>query len=184
MLLLSAEWTVNMKKCLIVVDYQNDFVSGPLGFPEAAALEQNIARKINEYRSNGDSVIFTFDTHGEDYMDTQEGRNLPVIHCLQNTTGHNLYGQVAMLIQDSDKRFFKNTFGSDLLYLYLKTEPFKSIELVGVVSNICVISNAVLAKTAQPETQIIVDSKCVASNNSSLNQAALDVMSGLQIRII
>lgn len=172
-----------MKKCLIVVDYQNDFVSGSLGFPEAVELEQHIARKIEQYRTDGDEVVFTFDTHGKDYMNTQEGRNLPIAHCLQDTDGHKLYGKVADLLRESDKQFIKYTFGSDALYRYLKKEQFQSIELVGVVSNICVISNAVLAKTAQPETPILVDAKCTASNDSRLNQAALEVMASLQIQI-
>ena len=172
-----------MKKCLIVVDYQNDFVSGSLGFPGAAELEQHIVKKIKQYRDNGDEVIFTFDIHGADYMDTQEGRNLPIAHCLQDTDGHKLYGQIAGLIQESDKQLYKDTFGSDALYMYLKMERFASIELSGVVSNICVISNAILAKTAQPETPIIVDAKCTASNDGKLNTAALDVMESLQIQI-
>jgi len=173
-----------MKKCLIVVDYQKDFVSGSLGFPEAVELDKHIAEKIRQYRDNGDEITFTFDTHGEDYINTQEGQNLPVPHCLKDTDGHKLYGQTAELIKKSDKKFYKNTFGSDELYMYLKTKKFKSIELVGVVSNICVISNAVLAKTAQPETPIIVDAACTASNDSKLNQEALDVMQSLQIQII
>jgi nicotinamidase-related amidase len=116
-------------------------------------------------------------------LDTQEGRKLPVAHCLQGTEGHKLYGEPAELALESDRVFYKNTFGSDGLYEYLKRETFESIELVGVVSNICVISNAVLAKTAQPETPVIVDASCTASNDARLHQAVLDVMSGLQINI-
>lgn len=173
-----------MKKCLIVVDYQNDFVSGTLGFLRATELEKNIANKINQYRSDGDDIIFTFDTHDTEYLTTQEGKNLPIPHCIKDTDGHKLYGEVADLIYDSDKRCYKNTFGSDDLYEYLKTESYESIELIGVVSNICVISNAVLAKTAQPETLVIVDSTCTASNDDKLNTAALNVMKSLQIKII
>lgn len=172
-----------MKKCLIVVDYQNDFVTGTLGFPEAISLEPSIADKIKEYRANGDKVVFTFDTHSANYLETQEGQGLPVPHCIENTAGHELHGKVAELIQQTDQRFYKNTFGSDTLYLFLKMERFESIELVGVVSNICVIANAVLAKTAQPETPIIVDARCTASNDSELNRAALAVMSSLQVQI-
>lgn len=172
-----------MKKCLIVVDYQKDFVSGSLGFPEAVELEQCIAQKIKEYRHRGDEIIFTLDTHDEHYLQTQEGKNLPVAHCLKGTDGHNLYGEIATLMEEEDKRFYKYTFGSDALYEYLKEQPFASIELAGVVSNICVVANAILAKTAQPETPILVDARCTASNDSGLNQAALVVMTGLQIQI-
>ena len=174
-----------MKKCLIVVDFQNDFVSGALGFSGASELESRICGKIEEYRENGGDILFTFDTHGEDYMDTQEGKNLPVPHCLRDTSGHALYGRVAELLADSDKRFYKNTFGSGELFDYLRAQPrFESIELCGLVSNICVISNAVLAKTAQPDTPIIVDAACTASFSGELNQASLEVMAGLQVEII
>ena len=172
-----------MKKCLIVVDYQIDFVTGALGFPESEALERGIAEKIGQYRDCGGEVVFTFDTHSHDYMDTQEGRSLPVPHCIKGTEGHALFGAPAGLALESDRKFLKNTFGSDDLYAYLKQQPFESIELVGVVSNICVISNAILAKTAQPETPIIVDARCSASNDSRLHQAAMDVMASLQIEV-
>ena len=173
-----------MPKCLIVVDYQNDFVSGSLGYPEAAALERNIAAKITEYRDGGDIIIFTLDTHGENYMQTQEGKKLPVPHCIENTPGHALFGVVEDMRLEGDKSFIKNTFGSDALYEYLRENRFDSIELVGVVSNICVISNAILAKTAQPETPIIVDSACTASNDAQLHHAGLSVMAGLQIEVV
>lgn len=172
-----------MSRCLIVVDYQNDFVSGSLGFAGAELLDHAIAEKIKKYRADGDTVVFTFDTHGENYLKTQEGRNLTVPHCVKGTAGHGLYGETGKLILDADKRFYKPTFGSDELYEYLKATPFESIELVGLVSNICVISNAVLAKTAQPETPIIVDSDCTASHDPKLNEAAFAVMKGLQIRV-
>jgi len=173
-----------LKKCLVVVDYQNDFVAGSLGFPGAKLPEQGIVDKIKEYRENGDEVVFTFDTHFEDYLDTQEGRNLPVAHCKQGSDGHKLYGLVAGELIETDKVFLKNTFGSDELYQYLKTEQFAAIELVGLVSNICVIANAILAKTAQPETPIIVDAKLTASHDPKLHQATLDVMAGLQIAVV
>ena len=173
-----------MSKCLIVVDYQIDFVSGSLGFPGAAELEKGIVEKIRQYREEGGEVIFTLDTHGADYMETQEGRKLPVPHCIADTKGHEIYGEPAGLVMISDRVFKKNTFGSDDLYLYLKKVQFESIELVGLVSNICVISNAILAKTAQPETPIIVDAKCTASHDSHLHQATLDVLSGLQVEVM
>ena len=173
-----------MQRCLIVVDYQNDFVSGSLGFPGAELLDTLIAEKIRKYRANGDVIIFTFDTHGVDYLETQEGKFLAVPHCVKGTTGHNLYGETAKLLQDCDKRFYKRSFGSDGLYEYLKTNPFERIEIVGLVTNICVISNAVLAKTAQPETPIAINAECTASNDPALYKAALDVMASLQIDIV
>lgn len=173
-----------MKRCLIVVDYQTDFVTGALGFDAALPLDNRIARKIKEYRKNGDDIIFTLDTHSSDYLETYEGRRLPVAHCIRDTEGHSLFGMVGKTRAQSDRIFCKNTFGSDDLYTYLKKTAYLSIELVGVVTNICVIANAVLAKTAQPETDIAVDTSCVASDNECLNEAALQVMESLQIKMI
>jgi nicotinamidase-related amidase len=172
-----------VKKLLIVVDYQNDFVNGSLGFEKAAALERPIVDKIAEYRRSGGEIVFTLDTHTTYYLNTQEGRNLPVVHCVEGTEGWNLFGKVAELKRDSDKVFKKPVFGSSDLLEYLKDREYESIELVGVVSNICVISNAVLAKTAQPETPVIVDAACVASNDDDLNEAALNVMESMHVKV-
>lgn len=174
---------VAMKKCLIVVDYQNDFVSGSLGFEKAKALELGIANKINSYHVSGDDVIFTLDTHYDDYMDSYEGKHLPVPHCIENTDGHKLYGSVADCVSDEDIVFRKSTFGSDALYEYLKTACYSSVELVGVVTNICVVTNAILAKTALPDADIIVDSTLTASNDESLHKSALDTMESMHIII-
>ena len=173
-----------MKKCLIVVDYQIDFVSGALGFKKAMELDDKIAEKINIYHKNNDEVIFTFDTHKDDYLTTQEGINLPVEHCIENTHGHTLYGKTATMQRPEDKCFYKPSFGSAELFEYLKNRNYETIELCGVVSNICVISNAVIAKTAQPETEITVDSKCIASNDDKLNDCAIEVMKSLQIKVV
>lgn len=172
-----------MKKCLIVVDYQNDFVSGSLGFQKALELDGRIAEKIDAYHKNGDAVLFTLDTHDADYLNSREGRFLPVEHCIKEADGHKLFGKTALSKKQFDLCFEKDTFGSNALYEHLKENLYEHIELVGVVSNICVISNAVLARTAQPETDISVDASCVASNNDSLNDAALKVMQSLQIEI-
>lgn len=172
-----------MKRCLVVVDYQVDFVSGTLGFPEAVSLEDAIEAKIEAYRGQGDAVLFTFDTHETDYLETQEGTYLPIPHCIRGTAGHGLYGRIADLVQDGDLCFDKPTFGSGALYAHLLETPYASIEFVGVVSNICVISNAVLAKTAQPETPILLDASCTAGGDPTLHDAALAVMQSLQIQI-
>jgi nicotinamidase/pyrazinamidase len=172
-----------MKRLLIVVDYQKDFVDGPLGFAKAAELEELIAEKILEYRKAGDEIVFTFDTHAENYLDTQEGKNLPVVHCMEGSAGHALYGRVAELITEGDMRFNKPAFGSAELYEYVKDREYAAIELAGIISNICVISNAVLVKTAAPETPVLVDAMCIASNDDKLNEAAVAVMESLQIKI-
>ena len=173
-----------MQKLLIVVDYQNDFVSGSLGFDKAKELDLPITNKIKEYKSNNDKVVFTFDTHDDNYLNTFEGKNLPISHCIKNTNGHLLYGNVALNCDKDDLCFYKTTFGSDELYNFLKNNKFESIELVGLVSNICVLTNAVLARVAQSETQIIVDSNCIASNDEKLNSETIDILRGLQIKVI
>ncbi len=183
-----------MKRLLVVVDYQNDFVDGALGFPGAEKLEQPIVDKIAEYRENFGDIAFTFDTHSHDYLETQEGRNLPIEHCIEGTPGHDLYGAVADAKHDSDKVFYKSSFGSSEFFewLYtaeqtaeqLATAPFESIEFVGLVSNMCVLSNALLAKSACPEVPIIVDAACTASNDPKLHEEALDVLEGLQVQVI
>ena len=182
-----------MKRLLIVVDYQNDFVDGSLGFPGAAELDARIARKISEYRAEGDLVAFTLDTHHKDYLDTFEGKHRPVPHCVEGTAGHDLYGETALCRRDSDEVYLKETFGSSALFERLRKaqkvssgvgrQPFESIELVGLVSNICVLANAVLARTACPGVPIIVDASCTGSADSHLHEAALDVLAGMQVTV-
>ncbi len=171
-----------MKKLLIVVDYQKDFVDGALGFSGAEKLAGPIQEKMRAYRDRGDEVAFTFDTHGADYLETQEGKNLPVPHCAKGSKGWELYPPLEVL--DGERTFCKPAFGSAELFDYLRENVYESIELVGLVSSICVISNAILAKTAQPETPILVDSACTDGFDPELHQAALKVMAGLQIQIL
>lgn len=171
-------------KLLVVVDYQKDFVDGALGFEGAEFLDVKIADKIKEYHSKNDQVIFTLDTHTKDYMNTLEGRKLPVAHCIKDTDGHKLYGKTALMAADSDIRFEKNTFPSLELANYLKGRAYESVELVGLVSNICVLSNAIMIKSALPDTEIIVNSNYTGSADRTLNDKCLDIMEGLHITVI
>ena len=111
------------KRCLIVVDYQKDFVDGSLGFEKAVTLDHGIAEKIRLYHSRGDDVMFTLDTHNDDYPTTQEGKNLPVPHCIAGTPGHRLFGETAACRQKQDMVFFKPSFGSMEMLCYLRTHP-------------------------------------------------------------
>ena len=173
-----------MTRLLVVTDFQYDFVCGSLGFPKALELENPIAEKIAAYRKSGDEIVFTLDTHYPDYLNTQEGRKLPVLHCIKGTEGHKLYGKIAEMCLSTDKVFEKTAFPCPELYDYLKGKSYESVEFVGLVSSICVISNAVLAKAALQETEIIVDAKCTSTFDESLNKKALDVMDNLQITIV
>lgn len=172
-----------MKKALIVINYQKDFVCGSLANELAVAIEENVCNKIKLYRSNRDDVIFTFDTHDEHYLQTQEGSMLPVPHCLKDSDGWQLYGKVADLCRKEDRLFMKKAFGSSELFDFLRTQSYQSLELVGVVSNICVISNAILAKTALPEVPITIDASCTASNDPRLHEEALDILESMQFHI-
>ncbi len=172
-----------MKRLLIVIDYQNDFVSGSLGFNDAIILEDYLVELIKKYHLNKDDVIFTYDSHQDNYLDTQEGKNLPVTHCIENSEGWQLYGKINNLAKN-DKKILKNTFGSLELGNYLKDKDYEEITLVGVVSNICVISNAVIVKAALPEATIIIDCKGIASNDPLLQEKAIDLMANLHMKII
>lgn len=170
-------------KLLIVVDYQNDFVSGSLGFSKAPALEDKIYRKIAEYYHNNDDVLYTMDTHDDSYLQTEEGLNLPIKHTLKDTFGWQLYGKVKSTVKAPNQYLEKNTFGSSLLATHLQTKTYQEIELVGVVTNMCVIANAVIAKTFNPNAVITVDAACCASFDEALHNKSLDVMESLHIKI-
>lgn len=172
-----------MKKLLIIVDYQKDFVDGSLGFEEAKQLEQPIFEKIQQYKKEGQDIVFTMDTHDENYMQTNEGKHLPIPHCIKNTKGWELYGKIKQAYEKQFPMFLKSTFASYELGTFLYGKQYKEIELVGVVSNICVISNAVIAKAALPNAQIIVDTNYTASFDKNLNEAAFLVMEGFHVQI-
>lgn len=173
-----------MKKLLVVVDFQNDFVNGTLGFEGAEKLDSKIAEKISEYRENNSDVVFTFDTHSENYLETFEGKKLPVKHCVKDSEGWKIYGETGKMLRETDEIFEKNTFPSLELAKWLETKCYEIVEIVGLVSNICVISNAVMVKSALPEAEIIVDADCIASFDKTMHEKALDVMEGLQITVV
>ncbi|NLD26669.1 MAG: cysteine hydrolase [Acholeplasmataceae bacterium] len=172
-----------MKKLLLVIDYQYDFVAGSLGFPKAKDLEEIIYKKIESYQKQGDEIIFTLDTHREDYMQTVEGRNLPIKHCLQDSSGRQLYGRIKEF-ENAGLCFEKETFPSLDLANYLKGREYEHVELCGLVSNICVLANAVMVKAALPNTEIIVDAKATASFDEHLHEECLDIMAGLHIKVL
>lgn len=171
-------------RALIVVDFQKDFVDGALGFEGAQELDQLIFDRIEEYRKAGQDVIFTFDTHGQDYLETEEGKNLPVPHCIKGTDGWKLYGKVGSAHGDTDQDYFKETFGSLELGDYLRRSNYEQIELCGLVSSICVLSNAVIAKAACKDAHIFIDSKLTSSFDKEMNQKALQVLENLHVEII
>lgn len=176
--------TTNGKKILVVVDMQNDFVTGALGTKEAQAIVPKVCEKICEF---GEQVYFTQDTHGEDYLETQEGKHLPVKHCVKGTWGWELEPQVDALRHSTPIE--KNTFGSKGLADVLKARntyegPLEEIELIGVCTDICVISNALLLKAYLPEVKLVVDASCCAGVTPESHQRALAAMEACQIEIV
>lgn len=170
-----------MKKCLIVVDFQKDFVDGSLGFKGAEKFDSIIESKILHYLNNNYDIIFTKDTHLDNYLETQEGRNLPILHCQKGSPGHEIYGRVGAYQEDAVKVFEKETFGSLELVEFVKKQKYDEVEIAGLVTNICVIANAVIIKTALPEALVIVDTEAVGSYDEDLHYKTLDVLKGLQV---
>ena len=175
-----------MNRYLFVIDYQNDFVDGALGFPGAELLDEKIAAKVRAYGEG--RVLFTRDTHFENYLDTREGRNLPVIHCVKDSFGWQVYGETAeALAEVNAKAIDKLVFGMDIsdpAVAAVLPVSADEIELVGLVSNICVVSNAVVLQSKYPEATILVDASCTDSFDKELHEKVLDVLSGFQVKVI
>lgn len=169
-------------KVLIVIDMQHDFIDGTLGSQEAQQIVSYVKHKIEEYREEACTIVFTRDTHTSDYLSTQEGKNLPVEHCIRHTSGWNIYDGLS---KQGDLIFDKVTFGSVELAEYLAKHHMQDEFLfVGLCTDICVISNAMLLKAYLPEAQICVDAKGCAGATVSGHETALAAMKACQIQII
>ena len=164
-----------MKKTLIVVDMQNDFIDGALGTKEAVAIVPNVKKKIQEYVVNGAEIIYTRDTHTEDYMNTNEGKNLPVPHCIKGTQGWEIADG---LYVEKCKIVDKPTFG----YIGWADYQFEEVELIGLCTDICVVSNALMIKALFPEINVSVDASCCAGVTPQSHEAALTTMKMCQIK--
>lgn len=174
-----------MRNILVVVDMQKDFTYGALRNEAAIAVIGKVAEKI---RSHEGEVIFTYDTHGADYSQTQEGRKLPVPHCIEGTDGWELVEEIDALCKAGSCRVYrKNTFGcmqlaEDIVKMHTE-KPIDSIEVIGICTDICVISNAMLIKAAVPEVTVKVDSGCCAGVTEESHETALKAMAGCQIEV-
>ena len=171
-----------MRKILIVIDMQNDFIDAALGTKEALGIVENVKEKIRSYPA--EDVIATMDTHGENYMDTQEGKYLPVPHCIRGSEGWQIRPDIAELLTGA-KIYEKPTFGSTAMAEDLKALSQKEeieIELVGLCTDICVASNALLFKANMPEVKISVDASCCAGVTPKKHEAALETMRSCQIQ--
>ncbi len=171
-------------KALVIVDMQNDFVTGALGSEDAKAIVGNVREEILKAKENGDMLIFTKDTHGENYMNTQEGSNLPVVHCVKGTDGHKIIPELADLTDDAII-IEKPTFGSKELGEFIEAHnEIESVELIGVCTDICVVSNALLIKAFRTELPVSVKENCCAGTSKDNHNAAIATMRCCQVKTI
>ena len=171
-----------MRNILVAVDLQNDFVDGALGTPEAQAIVENAAKKITSFEGE---IFVTYDTHFDSYMNTLEGKKLPVPHCIKGTKGHELNPVIAAAL--NGKNFTsveKYTFGSFEIAEALEGETELSFTLIGLCTDICVISNALILRAAFPDAVITVDASCCAGVSPATHEAALTTMKCCQIDVI
>ncbi len=173
------------KNMLVVVDYQNDFVDGALGFPGAEKLDRAIAEKIRHAEQNGTTVVVTMDTHGENYLDTREGQRLPVPHCIEGSRGWELFGETGEVLgRVGHVTLCKATFGAAPLDLAKLPEGVEEIELVGLVSNMCLISNVCCFQATYPQAQITVDMNLCDSFDKDLHKKTAAVLRGMQVDVL
>lgn len=179
-------------KVLIVVDMQRDFINMALGTPEAQAIVPNVAKKVEEYANNDDVIIYTRDTHYDNYLSTMEGKMLPVPHCIEGTYGWGI-SQAVDIIYDRAFVINKPSFGYThwerdindfIMSIYESPMTIDSIELVGLCTDICVVSNALILKAQFPEITITVDASCCAGVTPESHKAALTTMKMCQINVI
>ena len=166
---------------LIVIDMQRDFIDGALGTPEAAGILPKVRGRIRLARERGEAVLFTRDTHGADYLSTQEGKLLPVPHCIRGTAGWQLAEGLAA---EGERIFDKPAFGSPALARYVAEEGFGAAELIGVCTDICVISNALLLKAFCPELPVAVRADCCAGVSPESHARALEAMRACQVTVL
>lgn len=185
-------------KILVLVDLQNDFINGSLGTSEAQSIVPKVVEKLENYPDKSNTlIIFTKDTHYADYMDTLEGKYLPVEHCIENTSGWSINKEISRAAKNKgfltysssmiiNSRIYKGTFGSDVLrdFLLNHSDDIEEIEFIGLCTDICVISNVLMARQALPNTKISVDASCCAGTTIEKHISALEVMKSCQIDII
>lgn len=174
-----------MKKILVIVDMQNDFIDGSLGTVEAKQIVPNVVRKINDF--DGEEIFVTYDTHNKDYLSTLEGQKLPVMHCIDGTQGHLLNEDISKALENkSYVKVFKETFGSFEIVKQLKSlyDEELEFEIMGLCTDICVVSNVMILRAGYPNARITVDSSCCAGVTPESHAAALMTMQSCQIEIV
>ena len=175
-------------KIVVIVDCQNDFITGSLGTPEAQAMIPRLVDKIN-HSSDDTYFIFTKDTHYNNYLKTAEGKKLPIEHCIKNTEGWEIPAELTEHFANSPFTIEKSTFGSYNLAKMIveiidSNDKVEEIELCGLCTDICVVTNALILKTSFPNCNIVVNSKCCAGTTPEAHEAALVVMRSCQIEVV
>lgn len=187
----------NKFKLLCIIDMQNDFIDGSLGTPEAQAIIPKVVDKIENLDKTNTLILMTKDTHYNNYLDTLEGTILPIAHCIEGTKGWSINKEVSKTVKESqcmtfssaniiNGRIYKNTFASDVLEDFMEkhAKEIESVEIIGLCTDICVISNALMARKVLPDCEITVDSSCCAGTYPARHEAALEVMKSCQINVI
>lgn len=170
-----------MKKALVIIDYQNDFIDGALGFEKAKDTKEAIIKLASAFEGD---IIFTLDTHDENYLSSKEGRNLPIKHCIKDTQGWQVPKELDPFLQKAKKVFIKNSFGSLEFALFLREQGYEVLEFCGLVSHICVFHNLILAHNALSEARLILHTNATASFDEELEKKAFDLLQAFWVELI
>ncbi|MBM0636526.1 cysteine hydrolase family protein [Campylobacter sp. VicNov18] len=173
-----------MKKAFVLIDYQNDFIDGSLGFEKALKIKKNILETLKDIDFNTTHLLFTFDTHDENYLQTKEGLNLPIKHCIKGSFGWYMPKDFEPFLQKAYRIFLKDTFGSLELANFIHKSSYEEIHFAGLVSHICVFCNIILAFSAKPNSRIILHQNLSASFDEKLEKSAFDILRTYGIEIL
>lgn len=172
---------MNKNKLLVVVDMQNDFIDGALGSPAARSIVDKVCKKIDGWDGR---VLFTMDTHYDDYLDTVEGLHIPVEHCINDTHGWELHPDIQERYSGDSFRVYKDSFGSSELANVISFLDINEVQFVGLCTDICVVSNALLVRSMCPGVKVSVDASCCAGTSKEAHDAALLVMEKCCVDIV
>lgn len=173
-----------MKKAFVVIDYQNDFIDGSLGFEKALKIKKNIINKLSNLDFNTTHLLFTYDTHDENYLNSKEGLNLPISHCIKESFGWQMPKVFEPFLQKAHKIFYKNTFGSLEFANFIAKSQYEEIHFAGLVSHICVFCNIILAFSAKPNARLVLHQNLSASFDENLEKSAFDLLKAYGIEVL
>ncbi|WP_348518676.1 cysteine hydrolase family protein [Campylobacter sp. CCS1377] len=173
-----------MKKAFVVIDYQNDFIDGSLGFEKALEIKENIINELSKLDFNTTHLLFTYDTHDENYLKSKEGINLPIKHCIKESFGWQMPEVFEPFLQKAHKIFYKNTFGSLEFANFIAKSEYEEIHFAGLVSHICVFCNIILAFSAKPNARLVLHQNLSASFDENLEKSAFDLLKAYGVELV